>query len=245
VYRAFRAPNLAELYRKQISATSITVPNPDLSAETALGREVGFDWQPISWIQAKGTYYVADYSDFNVPVTLTGADRPAVCGAIATCRERLNVTAVRSTGAEGYLAVRPIEPLLLSAGVSYDDARQESGLPANTPNANKPHVNRVPSPKQTIRATYMSSLTGEWTVIWRHEGQTTTLGGLPLEAYTVVDAHAEHELVRGLSVFGAMDNIGNVQYQINIAGSGTAASPTIISRGWPRTFRLGVIAKQI
>ena len=32
VYKAFRAPNLAELYRKQVSPTSITVPNPDLSA---------------------------------------------------------------------------------------------------------------------------------------------------------------------------------------------------------------------
>ncbi|MDB4913305.1 MAG: TonB-dependent receptor [Gemmatimonadetes bacterium] len=245
VYRAFRAPNLAELYRKQISATSITVPNPDLSAESALGREVGFDWQPMPWIQTKGTYYVADYSDFNVPVTLTGADKPAVCGTITTCRQRLNVTKVRSTGAEGYVAIRPIEPLLLSAGVSYDDARQESGVPANTSHENKPHVNRVPSPRQTIRATYTSSLAGEWTVVWRHEGQTTTLGGLPLEAFTVVDAHAEHALTRGLSLFGAMDNIGDVKYQINIAGSGTAASPTIISRGWPRTVRIGVIAKQI
>jgi outer membrane receptor protein involved in Fe transport len=245
VYRAFRAPNLAELYRKQLSATSVTVPNPDLSAETALGREVGFDWQPVSWLQTKGTYYVADYSDFNVPVTLTGADRLAACGAIATCRQRLNVTAVRSKGAEGYVAVRPMEELLLSAGVSYDDARQESGLPANTPNENKPHVNRVPSPKQTIRASYSSSLVGEWTVIWRHEGQSTTLGGLPLEAFTVVDAHVERDLIRGLSAYLSMDNIGDAKYQINIAGAGTAANPTIISRGWPRTVRLGLIARQI
>ena len=107
VYKAFRAPNLAELYRKQVSATSITVPNPDLSAETALGREVGFDWQPVDWIQAKGTYYVAEYNDFNVPVTLT-ANKPAECGTIATCRIRQNVNAERSQGGEAYIALRPI-----------------------------------------------------------------------------------------------------------------------------------------
>src|SRR5262249_39405052 len=35
-YHAFRAPNLAELYRKQINASGsqITIPNPDLKPET-------------------------------------------------------------------------------------------------------------------------------------------------------------------------------------------------------------------
>ena len=55
VYDAFRAPNLAELYRKQISPTSITIPNPDLKPEPALGREAGLDWQPVEWVQMKGT----------------------------------------------------------------------------------------------------------------------------------------------------------------------------------------------
>ena len=87
-YKAFRAPNLAELYRKQVSATSITIPNPYLSAENAVGREAGFDWQPVDWMQVKGTYYVADYNDFNVPtnLTATSATAPAECGTIATCR---------------------------------------------------------------------------------------------------------------------------------------------------------------
>src|SRR5206468_3059479 len=69
-YKAFRAPNLAELYRKTINtaASQILLPNPDLAAESALGREVGFDFQPSSIVQVKGTYYVADYRDFNSQV---------------------------------------------------------------------------------------------------------------------------------------------------------------------------------
>ena len=75
-YRAFRAPNLAELYRKQVSPTSITVPNPFLKAEGAEGREVGFDWQPIEYVHS-GTFYVADYNNFNVPTNLTATSVPA------------------------------------------------------------------------------------------------------------------------------------------------------------------------
>ena len=75
-YRAFRAPNLAELYRKQVSPTSITIPNPFLKAENAEGREAGFDFQPIEWLQVKGTWYVADYNNFNVPTNLTATSVP-------------------------------------------------------------------------------------------------------------------------------------------------------------------------
>jgi len=241
-YRAFRAPNLAELYRKQVSPTQITVPNPFLNSENAEGREAGFDWQPLEWIQLKGTWYVADYNNFNVPTTLTGTARPAECGTVGTCRMRLNVTKVRSQGGEAYIGLRPIPQLYLSGGVNYDDDRQQSGLPAGTLDDHKPHVNRVPSPKQTIRATYSSAMAGDWTVIWRHEGTTTTLGGLPLSPYSVIDANVQREIVSGLRAFVSGENLGNVQYPVNISGSGTAASPTITSIGLPRTIRVGVEA---
>ncbi|HKW47943.1 MAG TPA: TonB-dependent receptor [Gemmatimonadaceae bacterium] len=232
VYKAFRAPNLAELYRKQISATSITIPNPDLSPETALGREIGLDWQPTQWVQMKGTYYVADYRDFNVPTTIPNASNPQ-CGAIATCRQRLNVSSSRSQGAEGYVAVRPLNQLLVSASVNYDDDRQQSGIPAGQP---KPHINRVPSPKQTIRATYDSRWFGDWTAIWRHEGTTTTLQGFALDPYTVADATWQRELLPGFTSVVSLENITNAQYEV----STTAAANGIASFGLPRTLRVGV-----
>lgn len=242
VYKAFRAPNLAELYRKQLSATQVTVPNPDLSPETAVGREGGFDWQPFSWVQAKGTYYVADYNDFNVPVTLTGTARPALCGTIATCRQRLNVSKSRSEGIEGYVAVRPVSQLLLSGAVSYDDARVQSGVAAGLDPDKKPHINRVPSPRQTLRGTYSSPLAGELTVMWRHEGITTTLGGLALQPFTVVDINYQRQIVRGLRAFVSVENVGDEVYEINKAGGGTATNPYIMSIGLPRTIRAGVEA---
>ncbi|MEP6832797.1 MAG: TonB-dependent receptor [Gemmatimonas sp.] len=242
VYKAFRAPNLAELYRKQISATQITAPNPDLKPETAVGREVGFDFQPTSWLQAKGTYYVADYNDFNSPQTITGSAKPAACGTIATCRQRLNVGKSRSEGIEGYVAVRPVQQLFLSGAVSYDDARVQSGIPDTLPSDRKPHINRVPSPRQTLRGTYSSALLGELTVMWRHEGQTTTLGGLALQPFTVVDLNYQREIVRGVRGFVSVENVGDELYEVNKAGAGSATNPYLISVGLPRTFRVGLEA---
>jgi iron complex outermembrane receptor protein len=242
-YRAFRAPNLAELYRKQVSPTQVTIPNPYLSAENAEGREVGFDWQPLDWVQMKGTWYVADYNNFNSPQAFPAGDpKPAECPATGTCRQRKNVGKARSEGGEAYIAIRPITQLFVSAGVNYDDDRVQSGVPAGTSNADKPHFNRVPSPKQTIRATYSSAKVGDWTAIWRHEGTTTTLFGAPLAPYTVVDANVQRELVPGLRGFVSIENLFDANYQVNISGGGTAANPTIVSRGLPRTIRAGVEA---
>ena len=235
-YEAFRAPNLAELYRKQINATAsqITLPNPYLIAESARGREIGFDWQPRDWAQVKGTWYVADYRDFNVPVTLTAAQRTPECGAAATCRQRLNVSRSRSRGGEGYVALYPIPALFISGAVNYDDARVVAGPAGTIPGA---PINRVPSPKQTIRATWTSAALGDLTAMWRHEGQTTTLQGLPLEPFTVVDASLRRELAPGLRGLVAVENIGDTRYQVNVAGTGAAA---IFSYGMPRTIRVGV-----
>ena len=54
------------------AATQITLPNPYLKAETATGREVGLSTgSRRPGCSFKGTWYVADYNDFNVPVTLS------------------------------------------------------------------------------------------------------------------------------------------------------------------------------
>jgi outer membrane receptor protein involved in Fe transport len=245
VYKAFRAPNLAELYRKQVSSTQITIPNPSLESENAVGREIGFDWQPLDWLQTKGTWYVADYNNFNVPTDLAPAGdpaRPAECGTVGRCRMRLNVTRTRSEGGEAYVALRPVSQLFLSAAVNYDDARQQSNLPPGTTNDTKPHINRVPSPKQTVRGTWSSPRFGDWTAIWRHEGKTTTLRGATLDPFTVVDANVQREIIPGLRGFLSIENIGDTKYQVDVSGSNTAASPLVVTTGLPRTLRIGVEA---
>ena len=223
-YRAFRAPNLAELYRKFTSGSNQNLPNPQLKPEFATGYEIGFDWQPANFIQLKATGYNADMKDLNTFVVIAPGQR-----------QRQNVQKTRSRGGEAYLAIRPIHELLVSASVNYDDAKIVSG-PAGTVVGQR--VGRVPVQKQVVRVSWANPVVGTWTVIGRHEGVVTTLQGVPLQPYTVADANVQKELFSGISLFASLENITNEKYQVGLS----AASNGIVSLGLPRTFRLGVQA---
>lgn len=222
VYDAFRAPNLAEMYRKFVSGTNTNLPNPALRPESARGQEAGFDLQPASWMQLRGTYYSAIYSDFNSFITISPGTR-----------QRQNVQRSRSTGGEAYLALRPVDELLLSASVNYDHAVVVTN-DAN-PSSVGSYVGRVPQQRQVIRATYSTPALGSLTALWRHEGKNSTFNGTQLDPFTVVDANYTRDLSRGISLFASMENVGDVKYQVNVSGG-------IVSLGLPRTVRVGMRA---
>ena len=236
-YTGFRDPNLAQLYREQINASGsqITIPNPDLEPEKAVGREVGFDYRPWVWAELSGTFYVADYTAFNV---VAATPLSSFCGRtfLGTCRQRINLNASRSTGADATIAVRPLSGLQVTLSVAYDDARQQSNLvDSDLP---KPYVTRIPSPKQVAKVAYTDQRFGTWTGIWRHEGRTTTLTGPWLDAYSVVDANVQREIGLGVTGFASIENIGDHRYMVNVAGAGTS---TVVSYGTPRTLRIGMM----
>jgi outer membrane receptor protein involved in Fe transport len=220
VYDAFRAPNLSELYRKFVSGTNTNLPNPQLTPETAKGQEVGFDLQPSGWMQLRGTYYSAIYSDFNTFVTIAPGER-----------QRQNVQRSRSTGGEAYLALRPVAGLLVSASVNYDHAVivSNSSNPATVGN----FIGRVPEQHQVIRASYGTPVLGSLTALWRHEGKNSTLNGTQLDPFTVVDLDYTRDLHRGTALFVALENAADKAYQVNLSGG-------IVSLGMPRTLRVGV-----
>jgi outer membrane receptor protein involved in Fe transport len=219
-YDAFRAPNLSELYRKFVSGANTNLPNPQLRPESGKGQEVGFDVQPVSWLQMRGTYYSAIYSDLNTFVSIAPGQR-----------KRQNVQRTRSTGGEAYLALRPVDGLLVSASVNYDHdvVVSDSANPANVGN----YIGRVPQQRQVIRATYGFPMLGTLTALWRHEGKNSTFNGTQLDPFTVVDANYTRDVGYGVSAFASVENVGNVEYQVNLSG-------TIVSLGLPRTFRAGM-----
>jgi iron complex outermembrane receptor protein len=219
-YDAFRAPNLSELYRKFVSGTNTNFPNPQLQPESGKGQEVGLDVQPVQWLQLRGTYYSAIYSDLNTFVTIAPGQR-----------RRENVQRTRSTGGEAYLALRPVEGLLVSGSVNYDHdvIVSDSANPANVGS----YIGRVPQQRQVIRATYRSSTLGALTALWRHEGHNSTFNGTPLDPFTVIDANYTRDIARGISAFVSVENVENTEYQVNLSGA-------IVSLGLPRTFRAGM-----
>jgi outer membrane receptor protein involved in Fe transport len=232
-YHAFRAPILAQLYRRSVTTTTITLPNPNLSPETATGYEGGVDWQPEHWLQVKGTIYRADYHDFNGFVTTSAA------GAAVTTRQRQNVQATRSIGGEGFVELLPVERLSLVASFSYDDARI-TGLGPVAPTATTfvgARLTQTPYQRATVRATYDSRVFGTWTALARHEGSATLNSGLTLPEFTVVDATVSRQVQTGIEGFVGVENLFDRAYDVNVSGSATAP---LVSLGIPRTFRMGV-----
>jgi outer membrane receptor protein involved in Fe transport len=233
-YRAFRAPNLAELYRRQVSTSTISLPNPGLKPEYATAWETGADWQPTAWLQLKGTYFRADYDDFNTFVTTSAA------GVTPATRQRQNVQKTRSQGGEVYLALVPLRGLSISGSLNYNDAKV-TDMGTATPTATLfkgSRVARVPTQKSTTRISYESAMLGTFTVVGRTEGIVTTFGNsFTLPAFKVADFSYRRAIFGGASVVGAVENITNEEYYTGLSGS--AATP-IITVGMPRTARVGV-----
>lgn len=221
-YQAFRAPNLAELYRRFNSGSTQSLPNPALKPEFGTGYESGFDFQPTHWLQLKGTAYNVDMRDFNSFVTIsTGV------------RQRQNVQQSRARGGEAFLALRPMPALYLTASLNYVDAKVVSG-PTGTRVGQR--VGRVPVQRQNVRATYTSPVVGTLTLAARHEGVTTTLQGVPLAPYTLMDALYRREIVRSVAGFVSIENVADTDYQVAL----TSLLNGVASLGMPRTVRVGL-----
>lgn len=231
-YRAFRAPILAQLYRRSVTATTITLPNPALKPETATGYEVGADWQPAHWVQIKGTIYRADYHDFNAFVTTSPA------GQTPTVRQRENVQSTRSVGGEGYLALEPIAHLSVVGSLSYDDARitDLGPIPATSTSFVGARVTQVPYQKATIRLSYDARSLGEWTLVGRYEGNAALSSGLTLPAFSVVDASVRKEITHEVDGFLSVENLFDRRYDVNLSG---LAELPLTSVGIPRSVRIG------
>jgi outer membrane receptor protein involved in Fe transport len=160
--------------------------------------------------------------DFNTFVTIsTGV------------RQRQNVQKSRARGGEVFLALRPIQPLYITASANYVDAKIVAG-PAGTVIGQR--VGRVPVQRENVRVTYSTPLLGALTVTGRHEGVTTTLQGVPLKPYNLVDAMYRREIINSVAGFIAIDNVADTKYQVAL----TAVLNGVASLGMPRTVRVGV-----
>ncbi len=235
IYQAFRAPNLAELYRKSLGNT-ISLPNPELKPEYATGYEFGTDWQPAHWFQLKGTIYHTDYRDFNTFVTTSAP------GVSPATRQRENVTRARGLGGEVYLAVRPVEQLDFSASANFNNTRvKDLGAAASTATLFEgARVARVPREKGTARIAYHTPAFGLLTLMGRYEGTNTTFGNsITLPTFTVFDLSYSRNVMPGLDVFAGIENLFDREYWVNASGS--AASP-FVSLGLPFTVQVGLEA---
>ena len=218
-YKAFRAPTLSEEYRTFFAGPNTFMGNPGLTPEYLTGYDVGFDWDPAPMFELRATGFWNKYKDLDDFTFLQPGPTPG-----SAVLQRQNVGAAHSRGAEGEVALRPVDEVTLSVSYNYDLARVD---------ATRAFVNRVPLQRGAARLTYESPRIATVNAIVRYEGPNHALGGARLAPFGVFDLDARREIRPGTEIFAAAENLFDRQYTVNLQGG-------LESLGLPRTIRGGL-----
>jgi iron complex outermembrane receptor protein len=131
-YRGFRAPTLAELYRRSQVESLVLLPNPNLSPERLNGAEVGVDLPVFDTVDLRATGF---WNEVDNPIVSVDVD-DSVCSANesatasmregeeegqAACRKRFNEGLARTYGAEVEGLYEALPDLFLSGSFLFAD----------------------------------------------------------------------------------------------------------------------------
>jgi outer membrane receptor protein involved in Fe transport len=224
VYRAHRTPTLNELHRGFRVGNVVTNPNPLLDPESLTGVEGGvlFTRDRVS-ARLTAFWNELDGAITNVTIATTAAQ---------ITRQRQNTDTVRAAGVELEADLRAGERWTVGGliGVTrstFADAPAQPALEGN-------RVPQVPSFQLGANVTYTHPRGFTGAVQARAFGAQfdDDLNEFELDGYGVVDVSATQELIRGLNVFVAIENLFDADYDV-----GRTPIRTI---GWPRSARFGV-----
>jgi outer membrane receptor protein involved in Fe transport len=219
-YRSHRTPTLNELHRGFRVGAIVTNPNPMLDPETLTGVEGGLLYTRPA-VSARLTAFTNQLEDGITNVTIG-----------TNLRQRQNTDTVRASGVEFEVDVRPHPRWAVGAVVVGTRSRFHA-----TPEQPEIEGNRVPQvpPFQVGgNVTYLDPRGFTGSVQARVFGAQydDDLNELELEEYGVVDVSASQQLVRGVTVFLAVENLFDKDYAV-----GRTPIRTV---GWPRSVRAGV-----
>ncbi|MGE0444985.1 MAG: TonB-dependent receptor [Vicinamibacterales bacterium] len=225
VYRAHRTPSLNELHRGFSVGSIITNANPELDPERLTGFEGGL-------LLAQGTTsarVTAFFNQLDGAVTNVTISDPGVTPII---RQRQNTDTLRSTGVEIEADFRPFERWSYGALAVFTRSRL-SETPEQ-PQLEGNHTPQVPSYQFGGNVTYADprGFTGSMQLRVLGSQYDDDLNVFELDPFAVVDLTLSQELIRGLNVFAAVENLFNKDYD-------TGRTP-LRTVGWPRSFRMGV-----
>jgi outer membrane receptor protein involved in Fe transport len=213
-YRAFRAPTLNELYRGFRVGNVLTLANADLTAEHLTGLEAGVRLRNV---RVTGFWMSMDDVVGNVTLSTT----PALI-----TRQRQNVAASISRGAEVEGQWRIGSKWTTSAGYLFTDARATSGsLDGN-------RIPQIPLHQATAQLLYASPTTVGAQLRWSSSQFDDDLNTLPLSDYAVVDAFVARQIAANLQLTLFAENLLDTEVE--------ASATPVITLGQPRTIRVGV-----
>ena len=224
VYRGHRTPTLNELHRGFSVGSIVTNPNPELNPERLTGVEGGLLWSHRG-VSARVTAFAneLDNAITNVTISQVGA---------AITRQRQNTDSVHATGVEfeADLRLHPrwtVEALAVATRASFANTPFQPALEGH-------RVPQVPSFQLGGSVTYVDPHGFTGSVQSRVLGAQfdDDLNLFTLEGFTVLDASASQQLMRGLHLFAAVENLFDTDYDV-----GRTPLRTV---GWPRSVRVGV-----
>ncbi|HEX8170709.1 MAG TPA: TonB-dependent receptor [Thermoanaerobaculia bacterium] len=210
-YSAFRAATLNELYRGFRVGNIVTLANPALRSENMTGYELG-----VRAGIARLTLFEMNVDDAIANVTIGS-------GGGTITRQRQNIGATRSRGAELDADWRISNDLHASLGWLYVDATVRNGALRG---------NRVPQVPRNQATAQLAWRTIAAQLRWSAPQFDDDLNQLRLRGYFVADLFASHPLTRGLEVTAAVENLFDRDVE--------ASATPVITLGQPRAWRVGL-----
>ena len=220
-YRSHRTPTLNELYRGFRVGQIDTQPNPRLNPETLNGGEGGVMFTHGQF-SARATLFANQLENAITNVTIG-----------TNLRERQNTDTISARGIEVEATYRlysrwTLNGLIVGTRSRFEDTPAQPALEGN-------RVPQVPSFQVGGAVTYSDPIGFTGSVQLRAFGPQfdDDLNEFELEQYGVVDFSASQQLLRGLNVFVAVENLFDKEYD-------TSLTSQLRTVGWPRTARVGV-----
>jgi outer membrane receptor protein involved in Fe transport len=223
VYRAFNAPTLRDLYRKNQTGNSVILGNPYLQPETLIGGEIGWEW-------------ATDRSHVEVNVYRSTIDamqaRAHPAGQPANVQQFFNLGSGRSQGVELIGDLRLSRQWSVNAGYTYADA-----IIAADPNPELigNMLPEVPAHSGSLSVRYRNdrgtSADVRGRVVSRSYAEAANAVVSP--AHRVVDLSISQRLRSSVELYALVENLFDEHYYLALAVNSFRS-------GLPRTVTTGV-----
>jgi outer membrane receptor protein involved in Fe transport len=224
-YRAFRAPTLNELYRSFRVGNILTLANDQLRAERLTGGEAGANLSAFNRrLNVRGTFFWSEITRPIANVTLS------VAPDLIT-RQRQNLGRTRSRGVEIETEARVTTTVSLSGGYQFADATVLR-FPANTLLEGL-LIPQVPRHQLTFQARYSNPQRVTLAVQGRAVGAQfdDDQNRLQLNRFFSLDAFVSRQVMSGVELFAAAENLFNQRYDIGRTPVRTIGPPLLARFG--------------
>jgi iron complex outermembrane receptor protein len=224
--KAFRAPNLNQLYKTWVSDSStlqtIYNSNPNLNPETVLSWDAGVEQHLWQGAKIKGTYFENYISDMIYNVT-TGSTTTA--GKTTTTKLQTNVGEAETKGVELEVEQSFGKNFRLFGGFTYTDSRIASHMKPSGPTGADIYGKSL---QQAPRDMYNAGVDASYgpaslLMTWRYAGKrygtddnSDVVSGVfgSYDPYLIMDMKAGYKVTDWATVSLSVNNVTNDQYYV-------------------------------